>query len=410
MEPKSTRARRALTLIGLATVAVTAAGAVYLGPGLVRSASHQPPTPTAAPRLPLVVASFGDADHGAVTMGGPFSPAIYETSNGGRTWTKQQLGALTMTFLDREHAVAWGPGQLETTADSGRTWRSCPPPFSSGPFDILIGAGVIGGPTFLDPTNAWWLDAGPGPPTLWHSIDGGSTWRRLAGAGIPSGQTLGQPVFIDPLRGAIVMSGLGTDSWPSILTTQDAGGSWREVSLPASPMAGAHLALAAPVAAILLAHEGDLVLSLITLPPGVDKSALGPFGDAHNRLVSHWSSVSRDGGLTWWPWAAVPTLNFSTLSWPAFDDTGRLLLVDDQRLWISTDEGRTWQGHAIQMPPGERTVALFSARGGALFALAWHPAPESLRRGPSRANSGQLGLLRSRDGGDRWIEVALPRS
>jgi hypothetical protein len=410
VEPKSTRARRALTLIGLATVAVTAAGAVYLGPGLLRSASHQPPTPTAAPKLPLVVASFGDADHGAVTMGGPFSPAIYETSNGGRTWTKQQLGALTMTFLDREHAVAWGPGQLETTADSGKTWRSCPAPSSSAPFAILIGAGVIGGPTFLDPKNAWWLDAGPGPPSLWHSIDGGITWRQLAGVGIPSGQTLGQPVFIDPLRGAIVMSGLGTDSWPSVLTTQDAGESWREVSLPASPMAGAHLALPTPLAAILLAHEGDLVLSLSTLPPGVDRSSVGPFGDANSRMVSHWSSVSDDGGLTWWPWAAEPTLNLSTLSRPAFDDTGRLLLVDDQRLWISSDEGRTWQGHTIQMPPGERIVALFSARGGALFALAWRPAPESLRQGPSVANSGQLGLLRSRDGGARWIEVALPRS
>lgn len=410
MEPKSTRARRALTLMGLATVAVTAAGAIYLGPGLVRSASHQPPTPTAAPRPPLVMASFGDADHGAVTMGGPFSPAIYETSNGGRTWTKQQLGALAMTFLDREHAVAWGPGQLETSADSGKTWRSCPAPFSSGSFGFLIGAGAIGGPTFLDPKSAWWLDAGPRPPSLWRSIDGGITWRQLAGVGIPDGQMLGQPVFIDPLHGAIMMSGLGTDSWPSVLTTQDAGESWREGSLPASPMAGAHLALPTPFAAILLAHEGDLVLSLITLPPGVDRSSVGPFDDAYNRLISHWSSASRDGGMTWLPWAAEPKLNLSTLSWPAFDDTGRLLLMDDQRLWISRDEGRTWQGHAIRMPPGERVLALFSARDGALFALAWRPAPESLRRGPLVANSGQLGLLRSRDGGAQWIDVALPRS
>jgi photosystem II stability/assembly factor-like uncharacterized protein len=408
VELKSTRARRALTLMGLATVAVTAAGAVYL----VRSASHLSPTPTAPPRLQLVMASFGDADHGAVTMGGSSSPAIYETSNGGRTWTKHQLGALTITFLDRDHAVAWGPGQLETTADSGQTWRSRQAPFSLESSGFLSGAGVSVGPTFLDPMNVWWLDAGPGPPSLWRSIDGGSTWRQLAGVGVHSGQTLGQPVFIDALRGGIVMSALGTDSWPSVLTTQDAGESWREVSLPESPMEGAHLALPTSLAAILLAHDGDLVLSLSTLPPGVDRShsVPGPLGDANNRVVSHWSSVSRDGGQTWWPWAAEPPLNLSTLSRKGFDDTGRLLLVDDQRLWISSDDGRTWQGHAIQMPAGERIVALFSARGGALFALAWRPGPESQRQGPSVANSGQLGLLRSRDGGTRWINVALPRS
>ena len=215
MEPASTQARRALTLMVLAVVAMTAAGAIYLGPGLVRSvqSTSQPPAapPTPAPRLQLATASFGDADHGAVTMIAPMSPAIYQTSNGGRTWIKHPPGALAMTFLDRDHAVAWGQGQLETTTDSGQTWRSSRTPFSLGSFGFLFGAGVVGGPTFLDPANAWWLDAGPGPPSLWRSIDGGA-WRQLAGAGIPRGHRLGQPVFIDPLRGAIVLSGLGTDS------------------------------------------------------------------------------------------------------------------------------------------------------------------------------------------------------
>lgn len=415
MESAPTPARRALTLIGLAVVAVMAAGAIYLGPGLVRSvrSASQPPAPppTAAPRLQPVMASFGDADRGAVTMAAPPSPpAIYQTHNGGRTWSKHPSGAVTMTFLDRDHAVALGPGQLETTADSGQTWRSSQVPFSLHSFILLIGAGVTGGPTFLDPANAWWLDAGPGPPSLWRSIDGGGTWRQLAGAGIPSGHRLGQPVFIDSLRGAIVMSGLETDSWPSVLTTQDGGESWREVALPASPVDGAHLAFPTPLAAILLGHDGDLVLSLAALPPGANAASIGPPGDARNRTVMRWSSVSRDGGLTWWPWAAEPAPSFSALSWPAFEDTGRLLLTDDQRLWTSGDEGRTWQAHPMQMPPGYHPTALVSAHGGVLFALAWRPPPGSSSQRPSEATIGQLGLLRSRDGGTRWTEVALPRS
>lgn len=111
----------------------------------------------------------------------------------------------------------------------------------------------------------------------------------------------------DPLHGAIV-SALGADSWPSVLTTQDCGKSWREVSVPASPVDGAHLALPTPLAAILLAHDGDLVLSLTAFPPSVSPaSVIGPFGDARSGMVLRWSSVSRDGGLTWWPWAAEPT-------------------------------------------------------------------------------------------------------
>ena len=84
--------------------------------------------------------------------------------------------------------------------------------------------------------------------------------------------------------------------------------------------------------------------------------------------------------------------------------------MDDQRLWISRDVGRTWQAHPTQMPPGQRAVGLLSARGGLLLALALHPPPESSRQRPSVASIGQLGLLRSRDGGTRWTEVALPRS
>src|SRR5262249_51298488 len=305
------------------------------------------------PRLQLGMASFGDADHGAVTMIGP-SPAIYQTSNGGRIWIKHPSGALAMTFLDRGHAGAGGQWEIGSTTDSGLTWRSSQAPFSLGSFGLLVGAGIVGGPTFLDPANAWWLDAGPGPPSLWRSFDGGSTWRRLAGARFPSGHRLGQPVFVDAFHGAIVMSGLETDSWPSVLTTEDAGESWREVAIPVSPVAGAHLALPTPLAAILLAHDGALVLSLIALPAGVNAaSVFGPSGDARSGMFLRWSSVSRDGGLTWWPWAPEPALSLSAWSWPAFDGTGRLMLMDDQRLWISRDEGRTWQAHPVHMPHGD---------------------------------------------------------
>src|SRR5262245_61414452 len=112
MKPASTGAPRALAPIGLAAVAVAAVGAIYLGPGLVRQ-NAQRPAPTdgkitvvgqPVTRWRLVSASFGDADHGAVTMartvttrdglvivGPPATAGTYLTSDGGRTWTQHRF-------------------------------------------------------------------------------------------------------------------------------------------------------------------------------------------------------------------------------------------------------------------------------------------------------------------------------
>jgi hypothetical protein len=88
--------------------------------------------------------------------------------------------------------------------------------------------------------------------------------------------------------------------------------------------------------------------------------------------VTGWSLASEDGGLTWTSWSAEPATTVADLGVPVFDD-GRLLFVDDQRLWVSRDAGRTWQANHMQLPPGLHVVAVVSARGGALFAKARGP-------------------------------------
>jgi photosystem II stability/assembly factor-like uncharacterized protein len=409
-----------LVVVTLAFAATAAAAVVYAGPGLVRSDSQRT---VPAARWELATASFGDADHGAVTMVNVSRPTAtggtYVTSNGGRTWTRHRLGLFVTNFVDRDHVVTvdLGPSaQFETSADAGRSWVTQPAPAGARQSSrIGPGGSIIGGPMFLDPENAWWLAAGPPGPlqtiALWRSRDGGRTWSQLAAGGIPSDTTFGPAAFVDQLRGVIVMP--EPDSWLSLLTTHDGGETWQPVALSERPAAGAHLAQGLQNVALLI-HGDRLVLSLGLLPAGTFASSFGPPGDPRNHVLTHWSSVSRDGGLTWTPWSPEPTLSSPLPGSPTFADDGRLLLADGRQLWTSGDDGRTWQAQSMQMPAGMYALSVLSARGDALFAAAWRLPQGSdnprgqVPTGPVPAAS-ELLLLRSRDGGSHWTNVPLPR-
>lgn len=402
MEPASARARRALALIGLAAVAVAAAAAAYLGPGVVRTAwprSRAPAAATPSPRL-LVYASFGDADRGAVMLAAPSQPPVtYLTSDGGRGWTQPPAAASLVTFVDRDHAVAFGFAGM-TTADGGRTWTSVPSPLAHR-FVVAPGLGVFGGPVFIDPARGWWLDDGTlsgSGPELWRTSDGARTWTRLPATGLPAGRGLESwPTFLDPLRGVIVRFP-PLAQWPSLLATGDGGDSWRDVDLPPSPLPGMQVPLSGLGEAVVLAHGNHLVLALDAVSA---EAATTP-----GRLT-HWASASQDGGLTWTPWSSVPTTRPLSQSAPAFDGGGHLLVLDDQRLWASSDDGRTWRLRTIRMPAGARIATLLRTGHGALFAAAWRSGPGATSAGAPLQVGADL-LLRSRDGGAHWSTIPLP--
>lgn len=92
---------------------------------------------------------------------------------------------------------------------------------------------------------------------------------------------------------------------------------------------------------MLVAHGRRLVLSLNMLPANVAAGSMGLPGDAGNRAIVYWSSLSEDGGQTWTPSAIEPATNLVAADVTTFDNRGRLLLADDRRLWTSTDYGQT---------------------------------------------------------------------
>jgi hypothetical protein len=385
----SERAWRAVVLVGAAIVAVGFLAIAHLG----GHAGRAGPAPRATPAGPwqLLFAAFGDADHGVVAMNVPGGAGdSYVTADGGRSWRPRRVGTSLTTFLDREHAVAvatvptpW----LDISRDAGRTWMTVKTPVRGHPFGFTLNH-FSGGPSFLDPDNGWWLDTPPaplaGPIALWRTGDGGFTWRPLDAAGLTTGAELSQPVFVDQLRGAILEGPL-SDAWPSLMTSSDGGETWNSTALPQLPVGPAHLAMTGAQAAQLQARNGRLLLFLTVLTPG-------GAGDGH------WASSSADGGLTWAPWSRAPATPRFPFGTPVLDVAGHLLLTDDQLLWVSADDGRTWRGRSLGVPTGIHALSVIAAPPDALVVAAQRARPSA---------ASDLTLIRSVGSGP-WTEIPLP--
>jgi photosystem II stability/assembly factor-like uncharacterized protein len=79
----------------------------------------------------------------------------------------------------------------------------------------------------------------------------------------------------------------------------------------------------------------------------------------------------------------------------AVTGTGGLVLADGQRLWTSTDLGRTWQRLSPKGLPGT-VLSVIAAPDGTLFSVVQPPGAAA------------VALTRSTDGGDGWSELRLP--
>ncbi len=390
------------------------AGVVYLRPSLA------PPT-AAAPSAPahvavpasgwrLVSASFGDANHGAVQLSsaGPAPTTTFLTSDGGKTWQMvaraPRNGYAWAGFIDTRTVMAQtvtslgpvnaSPVTTRISYDAGRTWRRLADPRVSAGLDL---------PGFLDSEHAWWIDrpSPPNPPTLvalWRTTDGGRSWHELVASGLTASGFPGQPVFTDPLHGVLVF--MSPDRSTSALATYDGGETWRTVKTFEVPQ-GTRVR-----SAVILSRGHRLLSWLLTVPDTMLTAGGGLFSPPGSSIdYMPFISVSDDGGRTWSQPRAGPNVvqpGYVGL-YPRVDDRGRLLLVNDRRLWISDDGGTTWAARLMQAPAELRPAMLVSAVPGALFAMAAQTGPVGV---PGTA----LTLIRSIDDGAHWSAVNLPRS
>ena len=414
------RTRRAVAWIGVAALGMVVAGVVYLRPSLAPPVAATPaaPTPPAVPWGPwrLASASFADANHGTVLFySSEQAPtAVFLTSDGGKTWqlaARARNGFALAAYLDSRTVVAQtvsnpgpakvgstnpGPASTRLSVDAGRTWRQLTDP--------RAGAGP-GLPGFLDAQHAWWIDRRPSPDahtpvTIWRTTDGGRSWRELMASGLPASGFAGQLVFTDPLHGVLALTPAGGSL--SAMATGDGGQTWRPGETPQTPFQGTR------ILSWSILRYGHRLLSWLLAVPDSTLTVVGTLvtpqlGSSIDYMP--FVSVSDDSGQTWSRPRAAPNVvqpAYIGLS-PRLDDRGRLVLLDDRRLWISADGGATWTARLMQAPAGLRPATLVSAGPRTLYALAANTGPIDIVTPGT-----PLALIRSTDGGAQWSAVALP--
>ncbi len=381
MAALSPRARRAVTLMFLAVVAIGATAAFYVRPWV---SSPKPSAAAAVPTArPVPVQKAGDiVRYGFVSavlgwaaeapqpygdQSGSF--AIFKTVDAGRHWRKQLDGHTLVTlttvfsfrFVDADHGfvVAGDPLVLNRTSDGGEHWTR-----------LALPTAESVGFQFTDASHLWILagrstDRQQHPFHLYTSSDAGDTWTQRPDL---LADSFVYPLFRDGAEG---WSGASDPTAPFVLVTTDGGLTWQRRDLPRDPQ------LPQPVATAVRLVPGGGVVALVYSPGG----GLSP-AELHNFTTA-------DGGRSW---RAITKASVAgDAGTYVFVDSTHWWSVQDRALYKSDDAGLTWTAAGV-MPAGLFIIQVFDARH------AWAQLDDGLG----------IGLAFTSDGGLHWTRTNVP--
>ncbi len=312
---------------------------------------------------------------------------IYKSTDSGKTWTLMGLektGRISRVVIDPKNpdvvlvgalGHAYGPQPergVFRTADGGKTWeRVLFTDEKTGCADLA-----------MDPTNSrilfagmwpleihtWGRDSGGPGSGLFKSIDGGATWKRLTGGGLPTRITGKVVVAIarnNPSRvyamietgDGVPLNGKDTDRG-KLWRSDDGGESWRLVSYDRTLGGRTHYYFRMAVAPdnenetyYLTAGYNVSIDGGETLKPGTPGSS--PGGDNHDMWID-------------------PT------------NANRMAVANDGGVSISTTRGRTW--YRIQLPIAQMYHVTVDNR--IPYFVYGNEQDDPSYRGPSRSGGG----------------------
>lgn len=366
------------------------------------------------------------------------SPPVSHASGAGPfslAFTSPRVGfAATTGGLRFVGRIGWARpidrGRIEKTADGGTTWRTL---WSANQvsFDAISVRGrTIVANGFVPRRHLRSVGYDPvARRVLVVSGDGGRTWNRLESPG--SGQV---QVFSSSTWILAVPSRYYPSRRAAVYRSQDAGHSWRQLSLPVQASAvrfitprvgfaggrqtkcrGGHQLWKTTDGAVTWRPlRGTCGSPLVALDAVSTRVLLAAQGSDDYSTGRNWSTVrqSMDGGSTWQTLWHEPNWKVIRL---AFADARHGLVVEEQwhpgasggcgffRLRSTTDAGRTWSVRALPLSTSECTSG---GTGGG-------PALPTAFSGTRYAWAGDEGagvVWRTSDGGKTWRVSAHPQT
>src|SRR6266576_2239934 len=195
------------------------------------------------------IAAVGDPGNSLVSYIGAASGGVWKT-DAGRSWQHMGLdstGRIARIVIDPANpdvvfvcalGRAYGPAQqrgVYRTADGGKTWsRVLFVDPNTGCSDLAIDPGdpnTLFAGMWQFEVKTWHLQSGGPGSGLWASRDGGVTWKRLVGHGLPDAKhVVGKiAVAVAPSNPNTVYA-LVADRDPTLYRSDDRGNFWRVVS------------------------------------------------------------------------------------------------------------------------------------------------------------------------------------
>ncbi|MHB8305123.1 MAG: WD40/YVTN/BNR-like repeat-containing protein [Vulcanimicrobiaceae bacterium] len=261
-----------------------------------------------------------------------YGDGVYRSTDGGKTWKNLGLHAtwsISRILIDPKnanHVIVGAFGDpfknsvhrgVYVTFDGGKTWRKtlyAGP--ESGASDLAMNPddpSTIYAGIWQFRRKPWTFRSGGPADGLYKSTDGGKTWSKLTGHGLPAGYTgrIGLAVApSDPSRVYALIEAKGGILWRS----DDAGASWKMVSdntlIDQRPFYFTHL-------------------------------AVDPKNPNHVYTVSEMLAASTDGGYHFKRIAKGVHVDYHAI-WIAPNDPKRIIVGEDGGYALTLDAGQHW--------------------------------------------------------------------
>ncbi|MGZ3499339.1 MAG: VPS10 domain-containing protein [Vulcanimicrobiaceae bacterium] len=305
-----------------------------------------------------------------------YGDGLYKTTDGGKTWTKvglentRHISRIIVDPHDRNHVIAGALGDVfgdsvdrgvYVSDDAGKTWsKTLYVGPQSGASDIAIDVqhpNVVYAGIWQFRREPWTFHSGGDQDGLYKSTDGGKTWTRLTGHGLPDGITGRIGLAVAPSNGNRVYA-LIEASGGILWRSDDGGANWTMTSNDT------------------IADQRPFYFSHVEVDPKDPDRVYG---------ISNLLALSTDGGKKFHGIADQVHGDYHAM-WIAPNDPNRMIVGEDGGQAISLDRGKTWFD-MLNMNIGQfyhvgvSSENPYTICGGLQDNLAWCGASNSLDPG-----------------------------